>query len=177
MAALEFTIGKGKKSIIDAEDKEIVDKYNWRYSQHTKRSDIGYVVTTARLPNGRYSTFSLHRYLLGNPKGKHVDHINGDRLDNRRINLRLSTRSQNAFNVKKNPVNASSRYKGVSWSKIKNKWHARIRKDYKMNHLGYFEDEHLAALAYDKAALKMAGEFALTNFPISIVNLIQTPML
>ena len=74
-----------------------------------------------------------------------VDHVNDDPLDNRVENLQIVTQR---FNSKKNQVMYSSKYKGVSWYKNNNKWVSHIRINGKLNHLGYFNCELSAALAY-----------------------------
>lgn len=89
-----------------------------------------------------------------------VDHINGDRTDNRASNLRECTRQQNQWNAKKRGASPASPHKGVTWSKQKGKWQARLSKDYKNLHLGFFETDAAAGAAYMVAAKSVAGEFA-----------------
>ena len=95
------------------------------------------------------------------------DHINRNRLDNRRANLRLCTYAQSARNVSKqashNGRKCSSKYKGVTLRKKSGLWMARIDKDYEQYHLGYFENEEDAARAYNEAAIELHGEFASLN--------------
>ena len=105
----------------------------------------------------------MHRFLLSDQKGKIVDHINRNRLDNRKANLRYATRSQNGFN--RINVKHSSIYKGVFYRKVSKKWGASIRSPDKKIHLGLFLDEIEAAKVYDEAAKKYHGEFAVLNFP------------
>lgn len=88
-----------------------------------------------------------------------VDHINGNGLDNRRVNLRLATSLQNQGNSRKRR-NASSYYKGVSWYKPLKKWRAQIKVDKHVIHLGYFVSEEEAAIVYQEAAIAHFGEFA-----------------
>jgi hypothetical protein len=98
------------------------------------------------------------------PKKLVVDHRNSDGLDNRRENLRIATKTQNAFNSRKRK-NATSQFHGVHFKKLSDKWVACIQYRKKRMWLGYFENEIEAARAYDRAALKYRKEFARLNFP------------
>lgn len=104
----------------------------------------------------------MHRVLLQAPADRVVDHINGDKLDNRRANLRLATYSQN--NANRRPF-ASSRavYKGLSWKR--GKWQVRIGVDGERIYLGRFADPVQAALMYDAAARHFFPDFHQINFP------------
>jgi hypothetical protein len=106
----------------------------------------------------------MHRAVVGAQPGQRVDHINQDRLDNRRENLRLVTNAQNQQN-KKRPSHNQSGYKGVCWHKGVGKWHARIVVNGQRVHLGYYRDLETAALLYDAAARYFFGEYACPNFP------------
>lgn len=90
---------------------------------------------------------------------RHVDHINGNRSDNRIINLRLATNSENLRNRLK-PRNNTSGYKGVSYIKRYDIYQATIRVEGKNKFLGRFASPEAAADAYQRAALKHHGEFA-----------------
>jgi hypothetical protein len=101
------------------------------------------------------------------PKGFLVDHINGDKLDNRRDNLRLATRSDNEANKKKRRTQSggatTSRYKGVNKPKGRKRWRSTITFQHRQIALGMFDTEREAAEAYNKAALMYYGEFAYIN--------------
>jgi G3E family GTPase len=114
---------------------------------------------------------SMHREIVGVP-GIRTDHRNGDGLDNRRSNLRPSTRSQNAQNMHK-VTGKSSRFKGVSWFARDHCWRSVIRHNGKYIHIGYFKKESDAANEYDSMALKLFMEFALTNKELESKNLIN----
>lgn len=101
----------------------------------------------------------VHRLLLGEPAGA-IDHVNGDKLDNRRANLRLATPAQNSFNVRARK-NASG-FKGVT--KNTQGWIARIQYDGRQRNLGTYATPEDAAKAYDRAAAVLFGEFAKLNF-------------
>lgn len=88
-----------------------------------------------------------------------VDHINGNRSDNRLSNLRIANHAQNCQNSKLRKDNQSG-IKGVSYRKDRNKWRARIRKDGKQILIGEFKTAEQAQVAYCEAAKKYFGEFA-----------------
>ena len=84
-----------------------------------------------------------------------------DDLDNRRENLRLCNARQSGFNMPKRK--SASQYKGVHWNKRDKKWYAHIGVDSKLKHIGYYDSEIEAAIAYNNAAKKYHGEFARLN--------------
>src|SRR5690606_30033579 len=170
-----------KVAIVDDEDFERLSRYKWFYH------DQGYAARSAWV-NGKRRTIYMHREIMQPPKGAQidhvngkrrgvfmhrqimqppkdleVDHINGDKLDNRRSNLRIVTRQQNRFNERPRK-GTSSKYKGVSWYKQTRRWEAYIKINGKKKRIGYFNDEIEAALAYDRAARELFGEYAKTNF-------------
>lgn len=93
------------------------------------------------------------------PDGMQIDHINGNRSDNRLQNLRLATNAQNQYNARVR-CNSNSRIKGVFWNKQKSKWASQIRAGSAREFLGYFDTKGLAAVAYAKAAIRLHGKFA-----------------
>jgi HNH endonuclease/AP2 domain len=111
--------------------------------------------------NGKH--WSIHRLAwfihYGVIPSLHIDHINGDRLDNRLENLRLATDLQNMHNCPKTSRNKSG-YKGVHWDKWRNSWRATIRVNGKSIKLGRFDDPALAHKAYCAAADRYFKEFA-----------------
>lgn len=100
----------------------------------------------------------LHRLIMNAKQGQYIDHINGDRADNRKCNLRFASLAQNQFNRKLGKDNTSG-FKGVSM-RGPNRWEAGIKKNRKTTYLGIFKTPEEAHLAYVKAAHEMFGEFA-----------------
>jgi hypothetical protein len=147
-------------ALIDDEDFDLVNQYKWFLHQK------GYVDANA-IVNGKRTRIKLHRLIMNFPKGKQIDHINGNKLDNRKSNLRICGNSNNQMNVKKKATYSnkptSSIYKGVSYKKKNNKWQAYITKDQKRIYIGYFVNEKDAALAYNKKAMELFGEYANLN--------------
>lgn len=109
-----------------------------------------------------------HRAIWAVVHGKcpdmHIDHIDGDKLNNRIENLRICTHNQNQHNQGIRSSNKSG-YKGVSWMKSAKKWQAQICCNSKVTHLGLYTNKIEAAKAYDEAAKKLHGDFAWLNFP------------
>ncbi len=102
----------------------------------------------------------LHRYLFSN--WKYVDHINGNPTDCRKVNLREANQSLNNANQRIRKDNTSG-YKGVSFRADRNKFRAYVVKDSQQINLGYFDNAKDAALAYNKKAAELYGEFAKLN--------------
>lgn len=105
-------------------------------------------------------TIYMHRLVANTPKGKQTDHINMNKLDNRKDNLRNCTRTENLGHIALSSHNKSG-LKGVGVRN--NKWRAYISNKNKHIHLGYFSTKELAAKAYNVKALELFGEFALLN--------------
>jgi hypothetical protein len=131
---------------------------------HVKAGDIaGTLKSHGYLCVGiNYNSYRAHRLIFLMHKGylpKTVDHINGDKLDNRIENLRAATVGQNQHNRKTNANNTSG-YKGVCWNKAQKKWAARITLERKNIHLGYFANVEEAAEVVRKAREELHGSFA-----------------
>lgn len=148
--ASQLTLTKGHIAIVDDDVYEWACKMKWYYN-------LGYAASKPRS-----GIVYLHRLIMNSPKDLQIDHINGNRLDNRKENLRVCTKSQNAMNSKLARTNTSG-YKGVNWDKRYNKWRARIKLNKKEKHLGFFNNKEDAAKAYNEAAIKYFGEFARIN--------------
>lgn len=160
---MELTLLRGEITLIDDSDAEWASKYQWRLSHQ------GYAVRSEQTKAG-YREVSIARELLNAPSGFEVDHINRDRLDNRRCNLRLVTKQQNQMNRSK-LSGTTSRFIGVYIHRGRKKmWDSRITIGGRIIWLGSYYDETEAALAYDNMAKKMKGEYANLNFPQGVTN-------
>jgi hypothetical protein len=138
---------------IDLRDLKLFNSRRWFYTG---------------LPGNEYwvdnQSNRLHRLIMRPAEGMVVDHINGDKHDNRRCNLRVCTQHQNNYNARKRR-DGLSRWKGVypvnnTTSKV---WAAHIRADKRRSYLGCFEEEACAATAFNFAAAELHGEFAVYN--------------
>lgn len=153
---------------VDEADYGQLSQFNWMVST-TK--DKAYARRSIYpFGRGRAVTETMHGVLLNPSSGMDVDHREHrfaiKVVDNRRSNLRVCTRQQNCFNQRRPNTDRvlHSQYKGVTWRTNNSKWMAQIWVRPKKVHLGDFDNELYAALAYDYAARQHYGEFALTNF-------------
>ena len=145
---------------IDSEDYHRIKDLRW----HT--DGMGYV-SANRWINKKVCAIRIYRIILNN---KGIDHIDGDKRNNCKSNLRLCTQKQNTWNskkpIRKNIKRKQTLYKGVYCFKsgLKKPWMARIAPNGKAIYLGYYKTDVEAAKAYDDAAKKYFGEFAKLNF-------------
>lgn len=146
-------------AIVDSDDYEWASRFRW----HLNNS--GYAQRNARV-SGRYVSRMLHRELLSATNGQLCDHVNRDRLDNRRANSRFIDRRGNALNSKLKSNNLSG-YRGVSYDKAVRfkKFAAQIRTSKGSKTIGRYTTAEAAARAYDCAAIHYHGEFKRLNFP------------
>ena len=150
-------LNKIDKTLVDDNDFELCNKYNWRI-----RKNNGRTTYTNAIVNGQQVL--MHRLIMSAKKGQIVDHINRNGLDNRRCNLRFVTKSENSMNSE--PY-YNRKYKGVYLDKKKKdnckKYWAYIWKDNKRYGLKYHKTEEEAALAYNKKAIELYGNIAYLN--------------
>lgn len=152
---------KGMFTMVDDDVYDYLNQWRWGI-------DIGsYVIRNKYLyrKNGKNISklIFIHHIIKGRKEGYDIDHINGNRLDNRIENLRFATRSQNKMNAKVYKNNKLG-LKGVHFVEKTHKFRASITLNKKKSMLGTFKTKEEAARAYDKKAKELFGEFALLNF-------------
>lgn len=140
----------GKEILIDKSDCDRIKQYVWYIRNGYAAAHI----------NGK--TYYLHRIIMNAAPHDEIDHVNHNKLDDRRLNLRACTHGENAANRMKSS-GQSSRFKGVVWDKWAGKYKAEIELNQKLHHLGRFDNEIDAAKAYNRAAIQCFGEFAKLN--------------
>lgn len=148
---------------IDSEDVPRVAIFKWGIS-HTILPGVWsnfYVTSCAyvRGPEKYQFRVALHRLIMSFPDGMDVDHINGDKLDNRKVNLRACTRSQNIMNIRtvsKNNIGI----RGVFYRKSRDAYISRIMINGKSKFLGYFKSAELAKQARITAELELFKEYS-----------------
>lgn len=147
-------VGKTK---IDLDDVEKCKNEKW----HMKKSK-----SEKPYAQKRTGRILLHHFVLGFIKKDklEIDHINGDSLDNRKINLRIVTHAENIRNQRKLPKNNTSGHMGVYWSPRNKNWIARIKTNNKTIHLGCFQNIEDAIEARKKGEIKYFGKDKISNF-------------
>ena len=161
--AIRIPLTKGVFALIDDCDADLANVSWYRHSG-------GYAARKPYNGSHEYMHRAIAERLLGRAlqKGEVVDHANGNRLDNRRQNIRVTSHAKNLRNQRRRSDNQSG-YKGVRynrWAKgLRFRWSAEIKADGVRHYLGYFPTAKAAAQAYDAAARRLHGKFARLNFP------------
>lgn len=157
-ALKEIELTRGYKAQVDDADYEWLNQWKWR-------SEIGYNTVYAvrtDYSNGK-KNLRMNRLILAiTDLNIQVDHRDRNGLNNQRDNLRIATNQQNSINQV--GCNKTSRYKGVFRDNTKKRFCAQIKVNYKSTHIGTFNSEIEAAMAYDRKAKELFGEFAYLNF-------------
>ena len=148
-------LSQGKFAIVDDEDFEELSKFKWFVG------GTEYAARNIHTPGRSPSAVLMHRVIAKTPHGMYTDHVNRDKLDNRRSNLRVCTQSENMYN-KIIQSNSTTGFKGVNECKDKRvkRFRASLRAAKKTFHLGHFKTPEEAFAPYCKAAREHFGEFA-----------------
>jgi hypothetical protein len=151
----QIELTQGKTAIVSAEDFEYINQWKWSYDGHNHCA----VRSETIKKDGKYRSKSIlmHKLIMETPSGMNTDHINGDRLDNRKSNLRICTHKENQRNMKMHKDNTSG-YKGVSRSR-EGRWVVKIGNKY----IATFKDIVEAAKRYNVEAKARYGEYAKLN--------------
>ncbi len=164
-AVKTIPLSKGKEAIVDDEWYPILSKWVWHCSS------MGYAVRKIGGRHGKQSMF-MHRYIKMAATHRVVDHVNGNRLDNREQNLREVMPRYNYYNRGKQANNTTG-YKGVCYDKSRGRFMATISKDRLQRNLGRFDTAEEAAMAYDAAARDLHGKHARLNFPQQVYPILK----
>ena len=150
----EIYLTQGKIALVDNDDYDRINAKKWFYRN-------GYAARNGKKVNGvRSKSYSMQSILIECPKNSVIDHINHNKLDNRKSNLRICSERENLINRRISKNNKTG-YKGVSL--FRKKYKAQISSNGKFHYLGVFCSEVEAARAYNEAAIELHGEFAVLN--------------
>src|ERR671923_1500933 len=145
----QIPLPRGLFALVDDADYEWLNQWKWSIGSNR------YAYRINEQNRGIY----MHRLITNAPNGMQVDHINGNKLDNRRENLRVCTKHENMRNRGKQKNNTSG-YKGVSWREKSKRYGAFIKIDGKYKMIGEYKTAEDAARAYNEFAKKYHGKFA-----------------
>lgn len=153
----EVLTTKDQWAKISIEDAAVISCYKWHadYNNHTNSF---YAKSEIRDENGIRHHVSMHRLIMNAKKGEIVDHINGNTMDDSRINLRIVTRCQNAQNHKMSSLNTSGTT-GVTYRKENGKWRAYYSLNGKKHYLGDYLSKEEAIEAREKVIENAYGDF------------------
>lgn len=162
-------MSNGKTVKVDDADFSELSKYTWSEKERSDGKGSYAIRWWKSASDSKWHRTRMHVQIMQPPKGFIVDHRDGDGLNNTRSNLRVATQRQNAQNSKPAERKKSTPYKGVSYALVHKRdtltkpWRARIRVEGKLINIGHYKTAEEAAAAYDEAALRHFGEYALTN--------------
>ena len=152
----EIKLTQGKVALVDDEDFEYLNQFKW----YASKIDNTYYACRCQRIGKIHKKYMIHRVIMNTPANMVTDHIDHNGLNNQKNNLRICTTAQNQMN--KLPQN---KYKGVYFDKRKNHTYikASIKLGGKLKHLGFFNTDKDAAIAYNIKARELFGEFANLN--------------
>jgi len=142
----KILLNQGKVALVDDEDYPGLSQYKWSAFKHGNTYHVSRHAKSDLTK--KYCAIYMHAAIIGTPKGFETDHINGDGLDNRRINLRITTTRENQQN---RHTPKTSKFPGVCRFERTGKWRAYIKIGGKQHHLGLFDDEETAGIVYAMA--------------------------
>ena len=153
-------LSQGKSALVDTDIHELISDLKWTCRKH-RDGRLFYAYRNVRMPDGKLKHTQLHHVVIGSPirPGFVVDHINGDGLDNRRCNLKVTTSGKNICNSTARRLGRThSQYPGVTWHKGKKRWYTSHAENGKSYFIGTFLDEKEAAIAHDRFLLTRANQ-------------------
>jgi len=152
----EIQLTKGFTTMVNDDDFDFLSQWKWRALIHHTGN-----IYAVRTDGNKW--VRMHRVIMSvSDRSIIVDHKDRNSLNNQRHNLRLCNTIQSSSNRRPN-IKSSSKYRGVSYVRATNKWRAQIEHKNKTYILGSFTSEVDAALAYNKKAIDIHGEFAYIN--------------
>lgn len=160
----KIPLTKGLFALVDDEDFDFLNQ--WKWHAHEGGEGLFYAIRTEWIKGGKGKSIHhrMHRVIMKvSDRSILVDHRNGNGLDNQKLNLRKCTHEQNESNRRGLNSNNTSGYRGVHFNKKMQRWQSAIWKKNKITYIGIFDTKEEAALAYNKKAIELRGEFAKLN--------------
>ena len=157
----QIPLTRGLFALVDDDMFDYLSRHKW----YAQRCGKYWYAAAREIVNGKSTIVTMHRIVNNTPVGFRTDHANRNTLDNRRCNLRNCDTTLNNANSKKR-INGLQKYKGVTKSRknLKKPYLAQIVYRGQSYYLGYYKTAEEAALAYNKKAKELFGEFARLNF-------------
>ncbi len=158
----QIPLSQGKVSLVDDADYDFLMQWKWYAAKSPVKNRADYYAIRKECSAGKQIQYKMHRVIMQETNSKiFIDHKDWNGLNNQRVNLRSSTRGQNAANGFRS--DGQVLYRGVC--RYRRGYYAQITKNGKRKVLGYFDSAELAAVRYDQEAILLHGEFANLNFP------------
>ncbi|MBB6672594.1 HNH endonuclease [Cohnella nanjingensis] len=140
--------GTVMEALVDSADIELLNTYKGTWHAHCDLKNNGCYARGCIFKGKIKSTISMHRFLMNQPTGFMIDHINHNGLDNRRsVNLRIVSNSENQLNRKGVTRHSKSGLRNVYWNNTRSRWQAAIKKSGKVYYFGFYDDIHEASVA------------------------------